>query len=205
MGSGSRGALVSIEGIDAVGKRTQATVLASWLGSRGLNVRTVSFPDYGTVIGSEIRRFLHGGVNYPPEVRHILFAANRWEKKRDLESALTQADVVIVNRYSESNLAYGVANGLKLEWLAGLEDGLPKPDLVVVLDAPAAELRSRRGRRKDEYESDAALQDRTRRAYLDLAAEFGWKVVDATGGIEATSRALRDAVSGSLKAAGRTV
>ena len=205
MDSGSKGVLIGIEGIDAVGKRTQTSILSSWLRSRGHTTCTVSFPDYGTPLGREIKRFLLGTRNYAPEVRHILFAANRWEKKDELKSILVRTDMVIVNRYSESNLAYGLANGLKLEWLVNLEAGLPKPDTVIVLDAPPAALHSRRGPSKDEYERNIGLQERTREAYLKLAGAFGWKVVDATGGISATSQALIGTVSDSLKAAGRTV
>ena len=205
MDSGSKGFLIGIEGIDAVGKRTQTSILNSWLRSRGHNTRTVSFPDYGTILGREIKRFLLGARTYPPEVRHLLFAANRWEKKDELNSILARTDIVIVNRYSESNLAYGLANGLKLEWLVNLEAGLPKPDTVIVLDAPPIALHSRRGPNKDEYERNTGLQERTREAYLKLAGDFGWKVVDAIGGPNATSRALIDTVSDSLKAAGRTV
>ncbi|MGD0477218.1 MAG: dTMP kinase [Nitrososphaerales archaeon] len=205
MDGGSKGILIGIEGIDAVGKRTQASILSSWLRSRGHTTHTVSFPDYGTILGREIRSFLLGARNYPPEVRHMLFAANRWEKKDELESILSRTGILIVNRYSESNLAYGVANGLKLEWLANLEAGLPKPDTVIVLDAPPAALHSRRGPNQDEYERNSDLQERTREAYLKLASDFGWKVVNATGGIDTTSQALIGAVSDSLKTAGRTV
>jgi len=205
MKGNSRGILISIEGLDAVGKRTQATVLASWLSSRRHTVQTVSFPDYSTPVGIEIKKFLSGEVDFPPEVRHILFAANRWEKKQELESLLFKKDMLIVNRYSESNLAYGVANGLRLEWLINLEDGLPKSDVTIVLDAPVGRLQSRRARAKDQYERNAGLQERTRDAYLKLADNFGWKVVNATGDIQATSRLLIDAVTDSMKAAGRTV
>lgn len=205
MDSGSKGVLIGIEGIDAVGKRTQTSILSSWLRSRGHITCTVSFPDYGTTLGREIKRFLLGTRTYPPEVRHILFAVNRWEKKDELKSILARTDIVIVNRYSESNFAYGVANGLKLEWLVNLEEGLPKPDTVIVLDAPPAALHSRRGPNKDEYERNIGLQERTREAYLKLAGDFGWKVVDATRGIDATSQALIGTVSDSLKAVGRTV
>ncbi len=203
--SGSRGFLIAIEGVDAVGKKTQTSALAFWLRSRGRTVETISFPDYGTAIGGEIREFLMGRSSYPPEVRHILFAANRWEEKERLEAALSKAEVVLVNRYTASNYAYGVANGLRVEWLMNLEAGLPEPDLVVVLDAPTSDLRQRRARDKDEYEKDASLQERTRAAYLRLAGDLHWRVVDASGGVDATRRALADAVSESLKKHGRTV
>jgi len=205
MGGGSKGVLIGIEGIDAVGKRTQTSILSSWLRSKGYTINAISFPDYGTTLGGEIKRFLLGGRTYPAEVRHMLFAANRWEKKDELELMLSKPGLVIVNRYSESNLAYGVANGLKLEWLVNLETGLPKPDAVIVLDAPPSALRSRRGIGMDKYEQNVGLQERTREAYLRLAGDFGWKVIDATGGIEATGQVLVNTVSNLLKTAGRTV
>ena len=200
-----RGLLVAIEGIDAVGKRTQSSILAAWLRSKGLATASMSFPDYDTPIGREVKEFLHGTRRYPPEVRHILFAANRWERKADLEGMLSRADVVVVNRYSESNFAYGVSNGLPLDWLVNLEAGLPKSDIVVVLDAHPEALSRRRGGGRDRYELNQALQAKARQAYLSLAKEFGWKVVDAGTGIEPTSHGVLSVVSELLPAKWGTV
>jgi len=194
-----------MEGIDAVGKKTQTSLLKSWLGSRGLTARTVSFPAYETTIGREIKKFLAGNVSYPPQVRAMLYAANRWEKKEELEATLSRNDAVIVNRYTGSNLAYGISIGLDLEWLLSLEAGLPVPDLVLVLDAPPADLAPRRGKGKDSYERNRNLQESARSAYLKLADRFGWTVVDAMGGIEETSRITTSAVSKALGAMRKTV
>jgi dTMP kinase len=192
---GARGMFIVIEGIDAVGKRTQTSILRAWLGSKGLTTRTLSFPAYETTIGREIRKFLAGTVDYPQEVRAMLYAANRWEKKAELEAILSKTDAIIVNRYSGSNLAYGMSNGLDLEWLLHLEEGLPEPDLVLVLDASPAKLVPRRGERKDSYERNIGLQEKARSAYLKLAERFGWTVVDADKGIEETSSNIKSAVS----------
>ena len=200
-----RGVLIVIEGIDAVGKRTQSSMLGGWLRSKGMNTVTLSFPDYGTDIGRAIRRFFTGEKDYPPEAIHMLLAANRWEKKEEIESLLSRIDVLIVNRYSGSNLAYGLSNGLKLEWLVSLDSGLPEADLVCVLDAPPSAIAARRGFNKDRYERNAGLQNRARKAYLDLADKFGWRVIDASQGIEGTNRALIGVTSEVLSAKGRTV
>lgn len=201
----ARGVFIAIEGIDAVGKRTQTSILKSWLGSRGLSTRTLSFPAYETMIGREIRKFLAGSVSYPPEARAMLYAANRWEKKAEIEDILSKKDAVIVNRYSGSNLAYGVSGGLGLEWLMNLEAGLPEPDLTIVLDGSPVKLVSRRGSNKDSYERNIDLQERARNAYLKLAGKFGWTVVDADRGINETSRTLISAVSKMLDAKRKTV
>lgn len=199
------GIFIAIEGIDAVGKRTQSSILNSWLRARGLSTRTLSFPDYSTTIGKEIRRFLVGTKSYPPEVRALLYAANRWERKAELERTIAGAQAIIVNRYTGSNFAYGVSNGLSLEWLVSLEAGLPKPDLVFVLDASPELLKPRRGQNKDTYERNLGLQERARNAYLGMAPGFGWTVVDASKGIDETAKVISEAVATALAKRGRTV
>jgi dTMP kinase len=198
------GLFIAVEGVDAVGKRTQSSLLKSWLRRQGMSTHSLSFPAYDTTIGKEIRKFLLGRVSYPPQVRAMLYAANRWEMKPSLERTLARTDVTIVDRYSGSNLAYGVSGGLQLEWLMCLEEGLPEPHLTLLLDAPLAKIAPRRGT-KDSYERNLNLQERARSAYFELASKFGWTVIDANRDIPETARSIRSAVTGALSARGRTV
>jgi dTMP kinase len=198
------GLFIAVEGVDAVGKRTQSSLLKSWLRQQGMSTHTLSFPAYETTIGKEIRKFLLGKVSYPPQARAMLYAANRWEMKPELERTLAKTDVTIVDRYSGSNFAYGISAGLQLEWLMCLEEGLPEPDLTLLLDAPPAKIAPRRGN-KDSYERNASLQERARSAYFELASKFGWTVIDANRGIQETAKSVRAAVTGALNAKGRTV
>jgi dTMP kinase len=200
-----RGVFIAIEGIDAVGKKTQTFILKSWLNSRGLSARTFSFPAYDTVIGREIRKFLAGTVSYPPQARAMLYAANRWEKVAELQRILSNHDAMIVNRYVGSNLAYGISSGLELEWLVSLEAGLPQPDITLVLDAQPAKLAPRRGERKDSYERNLDLQEKARSTYIMLAKKFGWTVVNAEDGVEETGRLVKAAVAKTLDVAHETV
>lgn len=193
-GKRAGGILLGIEGIDATGKRTQSFLLEGRLRSKGMTVATMSFPDYRTPIGTEIHAFLHGERNYPAQVRHMLFAANRWEKREELLGLLSKSDLVIVNRYSESNYAFGTANGLSLEWLMGLEAGLPKTDMVLLLDASPLALSKRRQSNRDHWESDQNLQEAARKAYRELAGRLGWRVINAAEGIDVTNDAVTEAV-----------
>jgi dTMP kinase len=193
------GYIVAIEGIDAVGKNTHSLLLYRWLRRKGVDTVHMSFPDYDTPIGKEIKSFLSGRRAYPIELQHLLFAANRWEKLEDIRSCLRAGKVVVVNRYTESNLAYGKANGLDTAWLASLENGMPKADLVVVLDASPSSLSSRRpGDSKDVYEKSAALQDKAQKAYRELARKRGWSLIDADGPVgdvqASVAKAVRDAL-----------
>jgi dTMP kinase len=194
-----KGRIVAIEGIDAVGKHTQSLLLEAWLRERGTKVSSLSFPDYETPIGREIKAFLAGKRSFPAEVRHMLFAANRWEKVPLIDECLADSEVVIVNRYTESNLAYGLANGLPLRWLLSLEQGIPKTDLVIVLVAPTERVRSRRPGPKDSYEKDQGLQDRVQSFYEKLAHRFGWVTLDGSLPVDEVHRSIAEVVKGKLR------
>jgi dTMP kinase len=197
------GYMIGIEGIDAVGKHTQSLLLEAWFRDKGLETAILSFPDYETPIGKEIRAFLSGERDLLPQLRHMLFAANRWEKVPLIKEYREAKKTIIVNRYSESNIVYGVANGLQIEWLTALEEGIPKPDLVVVLDAPHAGLVTRRPGTKDSYEKDSELQLRAQTLYRDLAPRFGWVVLDASREVEAVHESLVEVVKQRMNLGGR--
>jgi dTMP kinase len=193
------GYIIAIEGIDAVGKKTHSLLLSAWLKKKGVKTVRISFPDYDTPIGKEIKSFLSAQRNYPTELQHLLFAANRWEKTDEIKSHLQAGETIIANRYTESNLAYGMANGLDVDWLANLERGLPRADLVIVLDASPRVLSSRRpGSGKDSYERSSALQIKAQKAYRELGRRRGWKLIDANGTVGDVQVALVAAVREAL-------
>jgi dTMP kinase len=170
--------LLALEGIDKSGKGTQSAILAKELRDAGRTVACIDFPDYDTPLGNAIEDFLRGKVTFPPEVRQLLYVANRWERKPDLDAWLRAGQVVLARRYIYSGLAYGLANGLDLEWMLGLEKGLPAADLVFVLDISVASSFTRQQQNRDVYERDAAFLRRVRAAYLHLAPRFSWVVID---------------------------
>jgi thymidylate kinase len=66
-------------------------------------------------------------------------------------------------------------------WILG--HAIPRPELVIVLDAPAEVLYARKG------EHTVALLDEQRRGYLELARDFrSAEVVDATRSADAVRR-----------------
>jgi dTMP kinase len=194
-----RGYLISIEGPDAAGKQTQSLLLNSWLQHKNFNVKLLEFPDYTTPIGKEIKAFLLDKRQYSVEFKHLLFAANRWEKLDELKNLLNIYKILIINRYTESNLVYGQANGLKLNWLINLEKGLPKSDLTIVLDAPPSILQERRKIQKDSYESDVELQKRVQHIYKELARKFGWVIISAVGQVEVIHKSIIELVRKTLQ------
>jgi dTMP kinase len=179
----AKGKLIIIEGLDKSGKTTQSKLLFNFYEKvYSGQVRLMNFPDYSTRIGSEIKLFLQGKVEYPNEVKHILLSANRWEKKFEIERLREQNRIIILNRYYQSNLAYGLANGLNFEWLVNLDNGLPKEDIVIILDIDPI-ISYKRGMENDfildKFERDKIFLKKARRNYLDLAKKFKWHVINS--------------------------
>lgn len=172
-----RGKIIVIEGIDKAGKTTQANLLLKKL--KGKKYVKFDFPDYSTPVGIEIKQFLDGKRDYSDEVKMMLLSANRWEKKSEIESIIGKGTTIIMNRYYQSNLVYGISKGLKLKWLLALDEGLPKADLVVVIDIKTNTLVKRsRNDITDTFEQDLDLIRKVRRNYKMLANKFNWHIID---------------------------
>jgi dTMP kinase len=169
--------LIALEGIDKSGKATQTAILANRLRKMRRDVETISFPDYTTVIGRVIKRYLDGEVDFGPELRQLLYVANRWEQHGALKLWLREEKLVIADRYTPSGIVYGLANGLNLEGMVSLEEGLPPSDLVIVVDVSVATA-FERDEVRDVYEANRDFLEKVRKAYLDLAEKFGWVIVD---------------------------
>jgi len=186
--------LIAFEGLDQSGKETQARHLRVRLQSDGRSVRAMSFPDYETSIGGEIRRALAGEREYGPDVMQLLYVANRFEHRRRLESWLEAGEIVVCDRYRASSVAYGEAQDLDPEWLDTIQRHLPPAAITVLLDmAPeTAVARKRTGR--DRYERDLALLARVRQSYRRQAAQAGWVLIDAEQSKDEVERAVARAI-----------
>lgn len=194
-----RGHIIALEGIDQSGKRTQTRLLANKLKRRGARASAISFPIYGSPSGKQIRSFLEGKQEYPPTALHMLYSLNRWENQELITRLIETRDFVIADRYSPSNLAYGISRGLSREWLEGLDRGLPRPSLVIVLDVPVPASFARKSKGRDIHERNRQLLLKVRRTYRRLSKDLDWKMVDATRPIEEVHKTIWNLVSGRFR------
>ena len=172
--------IIVIEGGDQAGKLTQSTLLEKALKKRKIKTKVFHFPDYKTPIGKEIRKYLDGKRKFPPQVIHCLLAANRWEKLNEILVAQEKNSVLIMNRYYHSNLIYGIANDMKLKWLENLDAGLPKADLVILLDVTQKESFHRQKTHRDKFEKNEEFLRKISRIYRTTAKKKHWKIIDAS-------------------------
>ena len=166
------------EGLDQSGKQTQAEMLRDRLKQEGRKARLVSFPDYGTSIGEEIARALQGERDYGPDVMQLLYVANRYERKPDLQRWLDGGLTLVCDRYLASTIAYGEAQGLDPAWLAEIQRFLPPASLTVMLDIVPETAVQRKAVDRDRYERDLAMLGRVRESYRRQATAGGWVVID---------------------------
>jgi dTMP kinase len=172
------GLLIAFEGLDQSGKQTQAEMLRDRLREGGHKSRLVSFPDYATSIGEEIARALAGEREYGPDVMQLLYVANRYERKDDLQRWLDGGLILVSDRYTASSIAYGEAFGLDAPWLVDMQKFLPPASLTVFLDINPETAVERKAAGRDRYERDLAMQKRVRESYKRLAASNNWVVLN---------------------------
>jgi dTMP kinase len=147
----ARGKLIAIEGIDGSGKRTQVELLAKTLANRGYSVHSTGFPQYNSWFGKMVGQFLNGDLgpleSVDPHFTALLYAGDRFEAKRQIETALGEGQIVLADRYVGSNLAHQTARVPPekrfefLTWIEHLEYdiyGLPREQLILYLRVPPA-------------------------------------------------------------------
>ena len=175
----NQGLFISFEGIDGVGKSTQADLMESYLAKRGLEVVRTLEPG-GTELGVEIRHLLlhrKGEVSVRSEA--LLYAADRAHHVASkIRPALAKGQIVISDRYLDSSVAYqGAGRQLDLTEVRDLSlwavDNL-LPDLTVLLDLDAEAASIRRGQtgaEPDRLEREKiSFFEAARETYKQLAA-----------------------------------
>jgi dTMP kinase len=172
------GRIIAFEGLDQSGKQTQAELLRDRLRENGHKSRLVSFPDYATSIGEELARALAGEREYGADVMQLLYVANRYERKPDLQRWIDGGLILVSDRYTASSIAYGEALDLDASWLVEMQKFLPPAALTIFLDINPETAVQRKAAGRDRYERDLAMQRRVRESYKRQAAQQGWVVLD---------------------------
>ena len=188
--------LLVIEGLDGAGKSTQIGLLKSYLEKKGEKTQFLHFPrTEAPYWGELISRFLRGDFGTAAEVDPylvaMLYAGDRNDAAHQVREWLEAGNVVILDRYTYSNVAFQCAKletqekqiALR-EWILDLEFnhfGIPKPMLNIFLDVPPrfteSKLKSKRvgndrnylNGKTDIHEASIDFQMGVRDVYLDIA------------------------------------
>lgn len=201
------GRFIVLEGADGTGKSTQVARLAEWVRAHG-GVAVATREPGGTANGARIRAVLLDGTDaLDARAEALLMAADRAQALAELvRPAVARGEWVISDRHVPSSLVYqGVARDLGVEEVARINAWATAgtaPDLVVVLDLPDAVADARRATREggdDRMERESGeFHARVRRAYRELAATYGWELLDASGTADEVAERLAALVEARL-------
>ncbi len=176
------GVLVNLEGIDGCGKSTQSKLLLEKLEGEGEKVIILKEPTKRPH-GQKLWDVLHGKRKATNEEILELFVLDRKQHVEEkIQPALNDGNVVLMDRYYYSSMAYQVAGGIDVEDIREKHAFAPKPDIVLIFDLPVSVALERvKGHSDaDEFEKDEHLK-KVRIAYLNLENDPLVRIVDATG------------------------
>lgn len=175
----SKGRLVVIDGPDGCGKETQIQLLKT------------KFPDaalfkYPSKYFELLRNYLEMKIELEPKALFLLFLADIAEGQKKVRKALSERELVILDRYVFSTISYEV-KGISYEKGKSLVEniGYLKPYMVILLDIDAKTSQERKAKQKelDRYEGDMEYLEKVRSNYLKLYEEKflteNWHMIDA--------------------------
>ena len=190
-----RGAFVVLEGCDRAGKSTQVARVAERLAVK-TKVVAWRFPDRTTPVGAMIDKYLKSEADLDDAAVHLLFAANRHEKKAELQKLLASGTTVVADRYAYSGVAFTMAKnvpGLNREWCKAPDAGLPRPDATIFLHLDTEAAAKRGGFGEERYET-TDMQRNVAKAFTSLQ-DASWTVLDAGQPLDDVTDAIMDAVA----------
>lgn len=205
------GRFITLEGIEGVGKTTQAQWVAEELRASGRTVVETREPG-GTPVGEAIRALLLNPTNDSMGVDSellLVFAARAEHVEKRIRPALAEGHWVVSDRFTDASYAYQ-GGGRKAPWprIEILEDyvqGDLRPDLTLLLDAPIASALDRlsvRGRKADRFECERPeFFEAVRHAYLERARLYPDRIrlIDAVPSIDEVAAQIRPHLQALLK------
>jgi len=195
-----RGKMISVEGIEGVGKSTLLPLMAETLRQSGVKVIETREPG-GTVIGEQIRDVLlhqKEAAIAPVTELTLMFAARAQHLEEVIKPALQAGHWVLCDRFTDSTYAYqGGGRQLPTSLIEKIEHAVIEsfqPDHTVLLDLDVIEGLNRAAQTgaKDRFESESiAFFNRVRAAYLSRASQFDRiTVMSAAPPLKEVSRAV---------------
>lgn len=162
-----RGVFVAFEGIDGCGKTTQLKKFFEYLFSKNKHNHIVITRE--PFRETNIRKILYEENDPHSQAEKLaeLFLADRKLHTKELISpSLEKGNHVITDRYKLSTISYQHAQGMEIEKLISMHDGLPVPDLTFVIDVPATEATKRmqkeEGRKAHKFEANLEFLEKVR-------------------------------------------
>lgn len=195
----SKGKLITIYGINNVGKSTQTKILVEKLEKAGQKVKYLKYPLYdlaptGPFLNSVLRS--EGGQKISEDELQLWFILNRYQFQPELKKFLDEGYIVVAEDYVGTGIAWGTAKGLAQEWLEEANKFLLKEDLAIFIDG---ERDPRVIEKIHVHEQNPELMMKCAEVLKSMAKKFNWNVVERKSTIEETAGKIWEVVNGFLQ------
>ena len=183
-----QGKLITIYGINNLGKSTQAKLLVKNLKKQGKRVEYLKYPIYNLKpSGPIINKVLRSGKKQKmsEEELQLWYTINRFQYENTLKKKLKAGKIIVAEDYTGTGLSWGAAKGAKLDWLIKTNEPLLAEDIAILLDGS----RFIEAKEKNHiHESNDKLVAKCRRVHLQLAKRFEWKIVKANREVDVIAK-----------------
>lgn len=166
-------------GINNTGKSTQGKLLARKLTDAGYPAEYFKYAVRNLEpSGSLVDGYLRQGNPHRLSAREfqMIHTLNRTQFQPELEARLAEGISIVAEDYTGTGIAWGIGGGVDKDFLTRLNSHLRQPDLAILLDGDRFLEAVESGH---AHETDDRLTARVRQIHLDLAAEYGWIVINA--------------------------
>ncbi len=188
-----KGKLITIYGINNIGKSTHAKLLVERLKKEGRKVFYVKYPIYDlSPTGPFLNDVLRGGLQKISEDElQLWFVLNRYQYEPEILRLLDEGYIVVAEDYIGTGIAWGTAKGLDTAWLEEMNKHLIKEDFAILLEGK----RDKKSREKKHvHETNDVLIEKCVSVLEILAEKYGWKKIQTQKEIADTAGAVWEVV-----------
>jgi len=193
-----RGKLIVLYGINNLGKTTEAKLLIEKLTTEGYKTEYIKYGIYdllpsGKILNEYLRK--DNPHNLSPREFQLVHIINRTQYQPILEEKLNQGTNIVAEDYMGTGISWGMGAGVDKNFLIKANSHLTKEDIVILLDGQRF---TESVEKNHNHENNQALIDKVRQAYLELAKDFNWHIVNANHSIEEVFKKIWEIVKNEI-------
>lgn len=197
-----KGKMITLYGINGIGKTTQVELLVQFLQSQGKQASRLKYPVYdlepeGPFIHQYLRDPEFRNANeLSTEELQMRYAENRRRYETELRKRLDAGEWIVAEDYTGTGIAWGLTWGANLEYLEDINQYLLAPNLSILMHGERFDTAIEAGHRN---ETNADRIRICRNFHLLLGERYRWKQVNANQDIESVQTDIQKIVNELLK------
>ncbi len=182
--------MITLYGINGIGKTTQVELLVKFLLSQGKQASRLKYPVYdlepeGPFIYTYLRDTdFRKELELSVEALQQKYADNRRKYEPELRRRLAEGEWIVAEDYVGTGIAWGLTWGADLEHLERINENLLQPDLSILMHGERFDTAIEAGHRNETADERIRI---CKNFHLLLAERYHWKQVAANQSVEKVS------------------